>query len=382
MNYRHNGGPLGEGWIARHRSVREHWLVGHGIQVKPADPNRKRTHAQGEAWEDLTMECRYEDGTVMNGGKKMELRRGELVGAVSWLAHRWNWTPKTVRRFLDQLENDGMIELKKPGVEMGMQKGKQANVVSICNYDFYQFGFQSEGQAKGNADGKQGASKGQAEGNIYKDNKGTREQDKEPPTPLAGGEVAEPEFPGLPVEKPKAAAIRRDCEAALEIYNKAAAHFGFARCEMFTEARRKRMAKRLADVGGVERFRLALRTLAQPDPFTDLLLGKRKPREGEKPFRLDFDRFLQTEGNLGDVIARLLDISSSDDPAKAREPPWAHWDEDEWRRQIAKHANGIWPVDKLSPPPASKKTACPPRVIESERLLERYDENGFARGRH
>jgi hypothetical protein len=185
----HNGAPLSEGWIARHRAVRDHWLVGHGLHVKPADPTRKRCSTQGEAWEDLCMECRYSDGTVMNGGRKMELRRGELIGAVSWLGARWNWTPKTVRRFLDQLEADGMIELKSPGVQNGTQKGKQSTVITVCNYELYQSMRGYDGQAKeqatgeqrastGQAEGTQGARKGQAEGNIYKEeqrNKGTRE---------------------------------------------------------------------------------------------------------------------------------------------------------------------------------------------------------------
>lgn len=173
----HNRPPvLGDGWIARHRSVRHHWLVGHGIQVKPADPTRKRCSTQGEAWEDLLMECRYEDGTVSNGGVKMELRRGELIGAVSWLAHRWNWTPKTVRRYLDQLENDEMITLRNPASEKGNQIGRQANVITVCNYDVYQGGGQSSGHPEGQPQGNQGATTGRPEGNNIKNNKGTKEQ--------------------------------------------------------------------------------------------------------------------------------------------------------------------------------------------------------------
>ena len=178
-----NGGPLSDGWIARHRSVRDHWLVGHGIHVKPADPERKRCHTQGEAWEDMLMECRYADGFISNGGKKMELRRGEMVGAVSWLAHRWNWTPKVVRRFLDQLENDGMISLKNPASEKGNQIGRQANVVTVCNYDAYQSGYEPEGQSKGQPQGDQRATTGRPEGDIYKEeqrNKGTKEKEENP----------------------------------------------------------------------------------------------------------------------------------------------------------------------------------------------------------
>jgi len=179
-----NGGPLADGWIARHRSVRAHPLVGHGLQVSPADPDRKLCLSKGEAWEDMIMSCNYQDGKVCNGGHWMELRRGELVGAVSYLAHRWNWTPKTVRVFLDALEQDGMISLKKPGVFQGMQegmqwgmhggkqKGKQAAVISLCNYDDYQSIPSMEGQAKGQAKGHE---KGLAEGQQEEQKKQTKQ---------------------------------------------------------------------------------------------------------------------------------------------------------------------------------------------------------------
>ena len=189
----HNGGPRlyfsGDGWIAIHRDIRNHWLVGFGLPVKPMDDSRG-SFSRNEAFVDLIMECRYEAGTVNNGGRKMDIQRGQLVGAVSWLSHRWNWTPKTVRKWLDDLENDDMIALGKPGVENGGQKGKQSQIITICNYDVYQVSSITEGQAKGQAEGKQGASKGQAKGNNSIDNKGTREQrnkeESNPQTPNGG----------------------------------------------------------------------------------------------------------------------------------------------------------------------------------------------------
>lgn len=372
-----------DGWVAISRAMREHPLVGFHLHAKPADQN-KGAMQPALAFIDLIMECRYEDGAVMNGGHKMLVRRGELVGAISWLANRWNWTPKAVRGWLDRLEMDGMIarfRRSAEGVEIGMEKGNrsgnQAAIIRLCKYEIYQalqnYDWQSAGQSKGN----QRAIKGQSKGNNNKDNKGTKEQEDNPPAPQ-GGEGGGEDFPGSQVERPKPSDVRRDCDSALEIFNKAATHFGFAQCESFTDGRRKRLAKRLADIGGVERFRVALRSLAHADPFTDFLLGKVKPRDGEQPFKLGFDRLLQTDGNLGDVLARLLDLSSST-AAKAREPPWAHWDEAEWVRQIAIHANGVWPFAKLSPAPATGKSACPPSVIEREKLIERYDENGFLR---
>lgn len=171
----HNGSPplieTRNGWVAISREMRTHWLVGFGQAVRPMDPE-KGALSRAEAWIDLIMECKYEAGSVRNGGARMDLFPGQMLGAVSWLANRWNWTPKTVRGFLDKLVDDGMIELAKPGVENGEQKGKQSSVLTVCNYSDYQVVRGSEGLAEGT----QRASKGQAKGNIYKDNTSTREQ--------------------------------------------------------------------------------------------------------------------------------------------------------------------------------------------------------------
>ncbi|MDO9381854.1 MAG: hypothetical protein Q7T86_03230 [Hyphomicrobiaceae bacterium] len=188
----HNGGPSlnrgKKGWVAVSRAMREHWLVGFGQPVKPANPDRGAL-SRAEAWIDLIMECRYEAGTVNNGGRKMEIHPGQLVGAVSYLAHRWNWTPQTVRTWLDKLEDDGMIERAKPGVsESNKQIGKQASVVSICNFDVYQVLEDYTRQAKQQANNTQSTSTQHASNNNNKDNTGTLEQTKKPDAPLPSDE--------------------------------------------------------------------------------------------------------------------------------------------------------------------------------------------------
>lgn len=203
---RHNGGPPldGEnpfgrdGWIAVARVMREHHLVGFGRPVDPADPERGFTYSRAEAWLDLIMECRYAAGTVMNGGKRMDLLPGQLLGATSWLANRWNWTPKTVRGFLEKLQSDGMIERSTPGIQytksqvhpgsdeihdvhvVGRPKGTQAQVITIRNYSTYQIIRDEEGHAQGHAEGTQGARQGHAKGNTLtkeQGNTGTQEQE-------------------------------------------------------------------------------------------------------------------------------------------------------------------------------------------------------------
>lgn len=183
-NVGHNRGPSlsdgDEGWIAVARSMRRHWLVGFGQPVTSAD-REKGSYSRSEAWIDLIMECRYSAGMVNNNGRKMQLKHGQLLGANAWLAARWNWTPKTVRGFLDRLEGEGMIERfapcsesVSPSAKPGNRKGKFSTIISLCNYALYQLGERSEGQVGGQVKGELRAGSGQVEGDIYKEE--TKEQ--------------------------------------------------------------------------------------------------------------------------------------------------------------------------------------------------------------
>jgi hypothetical protein len=98
-----------------------------------------------------------------------------------------------------------------------------------------------------------------------------------------------------------------EVDAALLAYNEAARQNGWSVCETFTASRRKRLEKRLADIGGLEPFKQALAAI----PFDDFLMGKRPPKNGGKAFRLDLDRLCQTDGRMGDVLARLIDTANS-----------------------------------------------------------------------
>lgn len=185
-----------DGFIVEARSSRAHPLVGYGKQVRPADEARRFCYSINEAWRDMLHECRYADGYVMNGGKRMLLERGAVVGAISYLAYRWNWTPKTVRGFLDRLEADGMIEMRQPGIDpgctqelnghqMGRQKGTQSQIISVCNYDKFNTPKPAQGHAERHAEGTPRAREGHAEGMNH--NKGTKEQEES--TPAFAGHV-------------------------------------------------------------------------------------------------------------------------------------------------------------------------------------------------
>lgn len=52
-----------------------------------------------------------------------------------------------------------------------------------------------------------------------------------------------------------------------------------------------------------------------------------------------------------------------------------------WRSAIAEHANGLWPVDKLGPPPGDARCVVPPSIVSELRLTELYDPSGIARAK-
>lgn len=163
------------GWIALQRAIRTHHIVGFGQPVKPAEDGRG-AHSRAEAWIDLIMLACHKTTVWMNKGRKVELQTGELPGAYSYLAKRWNWTVKTVRNFLEKLLKEGMMgkpEHDSHVSEKGKQSSNQVQVLSVCNYSTYQVAREILKVEEGQAKGKQGASEG------HESNKLTIRQEKE-----------------------------------------------------------------------------------------------------------------------------------------------------------------------------------------------------------
>ena len=336
-----------------------------------------------------------------NNGRKMRLDPGQLIGATSWLAHRWNWTPKTVRVFLLKLEAEGMISRTAPSPEEiygesghGRYKGKYASVISICKYSQYQLADRPEGPVPGQAEGELRASKGPVKGHIYKEE--TKEQiENNPPTPLtqieAHGDLLAGVTDDAAVKRAaRAAETRRRnderkllLDSALSLYNRAAEHFGFSRCDVLSEARAARLERRLGEIGGIEPFRLALRAIGRDD----FLAGRVPPRHGETPFRLNIDRLMQTDGGLGDVLARLLEMAAT--PERLVSPngkQWGWWrgSEDKlrtlkpeyWRDLLDRvKPNGTWPWWILAAPPGHSECLVHPDVLAERGLVEIYKGN-------
>lgn len=154
-------------WIRVHEDWRDHPLVGRGLMVRPRQGWPKhndrgpkvRTFNKGEAFEDLMFLARWKAGMVAVNGAEEYLEIGQLFGAVTFLAERWNWSDKTVGVWLFNLEKEGLIvrETKRAkgtakangngdgeGIDAERAKGKgkgkvnassfAPSVITICNY--------------------------------------------------------------------------------------------------------------------------------------------------------------------------------------------------------------------------------------------------------
>lgn len=391
-NLNHNGGPPlddesypgREGFVAIVRTVRDHWLVGFGQTVPAADPDRG-VYSRAEAWIDLIMECKYKPGSVDNNGRRMDLKPGQMLGAVAWLAYRWNWTSKTVRGFLDRLESEGMIEAQNPGTMTGSDEelnghvqgksaGRLARVLTLCNYEIYQVANHSQGQVAGTAEGRSRASSGQVEGNNL--------TKKQITTTVELGDRSPP------IDRSHLEHASSDCEKSDNVQKNLASEAGQVAAKP-----RKRIAY-------PERFE----TFWRAYPETNGMSKAEALKAWHKLDEPDQDLALAAIPALKALLVERRKDSPSLTCLHATTylnqrrfetlaaKPAGHWWRDSakvaamtverWKAGIAQYANGIWPVDKLGPPPGHRECVVPAALIAEMRLTERYDHRGISREKH
>ena len=90
----------------------------------------ERIYSRFEAWLDLIQSARFEDTKQLIGNRFIEVKRGQILASLRFLAGRWQWSTKKVNSFLDLLIQDKMI-IKETPKETGQ------TVITICNYDKY-----------------------------------------------------------------------------------------------------------------------------------------------------------------------------------------------------------------------------------------------------
>lgn len=89
-----------------------------------------RVYSQAEAWIDL-IQLAYFDTTPKKkfiGNIEVSWQRGQYPASIRYLAKKWEWSPATVRSFLNRLQKREMITLDH---SQGM------NIITLCKYDLH-----------------------------------------------------------------------------------------------------------------------------------------------------------------------------------------------------------------------------------------------------
>jgi hypothetical protein len=98
------------------------------------------------AWIWLLSEAGWKPKRVRTPHGMIDIGRGQLAHSQRFLAEKWRWDRSRVRRFLDLLECEKMVRIERPsfdpakGPASTQQKAQPTAVLTICNYDKYQFG--------------------------------------------------------------------------------------------------------------------------------------------------------------------------------------------------------------------------------------------------
>lgn len=106
-----------KGWVSIYRSLQEHPLW----QEKP--------FSKGQAWIDLILLANHNATSIAHKGSTVLCARGTVNRSIKSLAERWGWSRGKVRRFLQRLQEDGMVIA---------DIAQERTVITIVNYARYQ----------------------------------------------------------------------------------------------------------------------------------------------------------------------------------------------------------------------------------------------------
>lgn len=103
------------GWIKLNRGIRDNWVWEKEQYLK--------------WWIDIILRANYKDAKVDCGNEIVVVERGSFVTSQMQLAKDWNVNRETVKRYLDLLKSDNMIDYTT---------SNRKTVVKVLNYGIYQ----------------------------------------------------------------------------------------------------------------------------------------------------------------------------------------------------------------------------------------------------
>lgn len=145
----------GMGHISLNREIRDHPIW------------KAEAFTKGQAWTDLIMLANWKDNYVFVKNKNILVKRGQRLTNEDFLSKEWKWSRGKVRRFLEYLENETMIETTKSTI--------YGTMITIVNYNKWQGGSTTNdttnGTTSNTTDGQQTDCKQYKNNKDNKDNK-------------------------------------------------------------------------------------------------------------------------------------------------------------------------------------------------------------------
>lgn len=241
--------------------------------------------SEREAWAWMIADASWRPRERRVGRLTAWTERGELAASVRFLAEAFTWSKSRAHRFLKRLEKRERIAIRTSN-----EGGTGVIVVTICNYDQFQFGWDSGGTDAGQSRDRSGTNENKLK-NI-KTNIPDEGDDPRPST-VHVDETAE----------------------AVRAYNDAALIGGWPKVQKITTARRAALNARLRDADGIDGWRSALdRALA-----SDFLCGRVVTTRGD-PFFASFD-FLTRQSSFVKLMEGQYDNREpSHDASRPHQP--------------------------------------------------------------
>lgn len=103
------------GWIKTYRDLADHWL--------------SQDLQKLGWWVILLLKVNHEDKKILSGNQLIELKKGQIIASLSYLATLWKTSKRTAERFVELLEKEQMVS---------RCTRHKVTILTICNWDSYQ----------------------------------------------------------------------------------------------------------------------------------------------------------------------------------------------------------------------------------------------------
>jgi hypothetical protein len=254
------------GWFAMKRGLHDHPIFkGQPLRVA--------------AWSWMVATAAWKDTRQNAGGAVVTIRRGQLLTSYRQMSEATGVPVQVLRTLICQLRGEHAISTDTNTGRM---------LITICNYDKYQGGGDTDNKADNTASTQRQHTKEQ-------ENKRTTEEEAK--ASLSSGDDDESSPPVRKPRKPASPQHLNDIAEAVDAYNETAAAAGWPKVQVMSKPRRAALNARLLECGGLDGWRLAL-AKARASPH---LCG-----DNDRGWRADFD-FLTSQKKFAKLLEGSYD---------------------------------------------------------------------------